>query len=118
VEHHRGEAAKALALFKEALGLQYEMNNQAGVAECLAGIAAVLAVRGDPRHSALLLGAAEALREPVDAVQWPANRLEYNSTMEHLRQSLEPGALAAACEEGRQMTLEQAAARARRQEIL
>jgi predicted ATPase/DNA-binding SARP family transcriptional activator len=106
VEHHRGDGARALALFQEALAMQCEMGNQPGIAECLAGIAGVLGVQGQARQGARLLGAAEALRESADAVQWLANRIEYSSTLELFRQSLEPSALAAAWEEGRRMTLE------------
>jgi len=100
---HRGDSAQAIDLFKEGLGIQHEMGNQAGIAECLAGIARVVTAQNQALQGAQLLSAAEALREASSATWWPADRIEYEHSLALLRQSLGDAALAAAWAEGRKL---------------
>jgi len=79
------------------------MGNQAGIAECLAGIASVVTARGKAQQGVQLLSAAEALRETSGATWWPADRIEYERSLALLHQSLGEAALAAAWAEGRKM---------------
>ena len=108
VAQHHGDNAQALALFKEGLAIQMKMGNQAGIAECLVGIAGVLVALGHPEESARLFGAAEVLFETLSLVFWPANRLEYDRNLGLLRDSVAESVLSAAWEAGRAMTVEQA----------
>ncbi len=85
-----------MALFKEGLAIQWEMGNQAGIAECLAGIGGVLAARGQAERGACLLGAAEALRETTDAALWPVNRIEHEHSLTLLHEPLSARLLPAA----------------------
>jgi tetratricopeptide (TPR) repeat protein len=108
----RGDPSQALALFREALLIQSERKNPAGMAACLAGIAYVSAARGELEYAARLLGTAEAARERAGAVLWPADCNEYEDNLSRLSRSLGEEALAAAWETGRGMSIEQAAERA------
>jgi predicted ATPase/transcriptional regulator with XRE-family HTH domain len=108
VAQHHGDNAQALALFKEGLAIQMKMGNQAGIAECLVGIAGVLVALGRPEEGARLFGAAEVLFETLNLVFWPANRLEYDRNLGLLRDALDESVLSAAWEAGRAMSVEQA----------
>jgi tetratricopeptide (TPR) repeat protein len=108
VAEHRGDLAEALSYFKEALGLQCELDNQAGVAECLAGIAAALTGSSQMERAARLFGAAEAIRENVGAVLWPANEMEMNRCLARLHESLPEERLQAQWAQGRGMSVQQA----------
>jgi hypothetical protein len=107
---HRGEPLKALELFREALSIQQKMDNRAGIAECLMGIAGVYAQQGQVQAGARLLGAAEALRASVGASLWPANGLEQDRILNQLKKSLDEQTFAAAWAEGQALTIEQAIA--------
>jgi predicted ATPase/transcriptional regulator with XRE-family HTH domain len=109
---HRNDPHRARALFREALSIQQKMNNRAGVAECLMGIAGVLATLRHEKNGARLLGAAEALRVSVGASLWPANCLEYDCILTLLKESLDEQTFAAAWADGQSLTIEQAIAEA------
>lgn len=83
------------------------MGNQAGIAECLLGIAGVLSAQGQIEEGARLFGAAEALRLIVGASLWPANRVEADFILAHLRESLNEDALAASLAKGQAINVEQ-----------
>lgn len=106
VELHRGDHNKALALFREALGMQRETANQAGIAECLEGIAAVLIETDRPEEGARLLGAAEAIREQCSVTLWPANQIEHDATSARLASTLDAVAVQAHWAEGRSRSAE------------
>ena len=108
VAEHRGDLTKALSHFQEALELQCDIDNQAGIAECLAGVAAVLTNSSQKERAARLLGAAEAIRENVGAVLWPANEMEMDRCLARLRQSLPEERLQTEWAQGRRMSVQQA----------
>src|SRR5574341_335057 len=112
VAKHHGDYSQVLALFKEGLALQQEMGNNAGVAECLTGIAAVLTEQGKAENGARLFGAAEVLREAAGATLWPANRIEYDQSLALLGRTMDEVTLATTWNEGRAISLEQALVRA------
>jgi tetratricopeptide (TPR) repeat protein len=103
----RGDQAGALALFRKALAMQQELDNQAGIAECLAGIAGVLARQGHFDCAGKLFGAAEALGEAAGVVLWPANRMEYERSLAFLRNSTGEETLKTAWEQGRRQPVGQ-----------
>jgi predicted ATPase/transcriptional regulator with XRE-family HTH domain len=102
-----GDQAGALELFRQALSMQQELDNQAGMAECLSGIAGVLTLQSHFDCAARLFGAAEALREATGVVLWPANRMEYERSLVLLQNSMEPEKLKAAWARGRSLPLAQ-----------
>ena len=80
----------------------------APLAECLEGLAGVVGVRGQPARAALLLGAAEALRNAIGAPVPPADRADYERSVAAVRTQLDATAFGAAWAEGRSTPLEQA----------
>jgi hypothetical protein len=84
------------------------LNNDAGIAECLVGMAAVILTTGEMERPARLFGIAEVMRETVGAVLWPASRVEYEENLLLLDQLMDKGALAKAWREGGAMSLEDA----------
>ncbi len=106
VEMARGDYARALSLFRQALDMQRETANQAGIAECLEGIASALIEMNQPEQGARLLGAAEALRDKTSATLWPANQVEHTRTMARLHSALNIATVQANWAEGRQMASE------------
>ena len=104
---HQGDCLHAMDLFKEGLAIQRQTGNCAGIAECLLGIAGVLAVQGQAERGARLFGSAEALRLSVSASLWPANRIEIEFTLSYLRESLNENILAALLTQGQSIPVEQ-----------
>lgn len=68
------DATHATALFATSLAAFRELDEPAGTAEALAGLAAVAAATGDPERAAVLAGAAERLRDSVAARELPLER--------------------------------------------
>jgi len=114
VETHNENHLKAISLFRDALKIHLETGNQAGIAECLVGMADVSILQSQPERGARLLGKAEAMREAVNATLWPANQIEYERIISNLHDSMEEKAVATAWAVGRAMTTEDAIAEANR----
>jgi len=109
---HQGDIMRASALFIESLAAFREQRSQRGVAECLAGLAAVAQAREDGTRAARLWGAAEALREAAGVAMWAADRVEYERQIAALRAGMDERALAEAWAAGRALPPEQAIAEA------
>lgn len=104
----RGDLGRAKAIFEESLTLGRDMGNPIGIIVCFGGIARLAAAQGDTVRAARLIGAAEALRESLNAYPWHATRLAYEQNVADARAQLDEEAFAAAYTEGRSMTREQA----------
>ena len=104
----QGKLDDALALERESLLAQRDQGHLPGVAEGLAGLAAVAGAQGQLARAARLFGAAEALREQVQPMVWPAERFEWNQHVAALRARLDLTTLTGAWADGRAMTVEQA----------
>jgi predicted ATPase/DNA-binding SARP family transcriptional activator len=63
----RNEHAESHDLFRRGLALRYELGDEAGLAECLEGLAGSYLASGRASDAALLLGAADSLRETTGA---------------------------------------------------
>ncbi len=98
---------EALQLFRESLliGRQQDLQSEA---DGLQEVAAVAAGQRRYEEAAVLLGAAEGVREGIEAEQEAVARGLREETLSILRRNLEEDHFAAAGERGRQMTLEQA----------
>jgi predicted ATPase len=94
----RGDAGRARALFAESLAVQREQGNKQGIAECLAGLAAVTQ---PPERATQLFGATEVLMETAGVPLSPADRADWERHMALLRERLGEPAFAAAWAEGR-----------------
>lgn len=68
--------AAARELFAESLRRQHAEGNAAGIAEGIAGLAALAAAQGRLERAARLFGAAETIRAAHPAPIWPAERFE------------------------------------------
>ena len=107
VAAREGRFDEALQLFRESLliGQQQDLQSEA---DGLQEVAAVAALQRRYEESAVLLGAAEGLREGIEAEQEEVARALHEETLSILRRGLEDDDFAAASELGRAMTLEQA----------
>jgi non-specific serine/threonine protein kinase len=110
----QGEYGEAKALLAESLSLRRELGDQVGMVQCLAGLAGIANSVGQPERAARLFGAAEALRAASGARLSPADRVDYDHNLAAARGQLGESAFAAAWDEGRAMTLEEAIAEAER----
>ena len=104
----QGKIDVAAALQRESLLSHRDQGNPPGVVEGLTGLAAVAVAQGRLERAARLFGAAEALREQVQSMVWPAERFEWNKHVAELRAHLDAAALTTAWAAGRAMTAEQA----------
>jgi hypothetical protein len=69
-----GDAERAGALFRQSLTAFRDLGEPAGLAEGLAGLAAVAAAMREPAAAATLGGAAQRLRDTVAARELPLER--------------------------------------------
>jgi predicted ATPase/DNA-binding SARP family transcriptional activator len=101
-----GRLDDAVRLCGEAIAALSENADAYWSCRVLEGLAAVLARQGRGERAATLLGAAEALREPIGTPILVFETPRYEQTLALLRELLEPGALDAAWRRGRALTLE------------
>jgi predicted ATPase/DNA-binding SARP family transcriptional activator len=105
----QGHYDLAQALYAEGIGILKELGDKLGTAESLEGLAAVRLAQSEPRQAVRLLGATHAVRESIGA---PLPRIEqgrYDRQVEQARAAVNQDTFAAAWEEGRALTWEQAA---------
>jgi len=107
VAAREGRYEEALQLLREALLIGQHQDLQSE-ADGLQEVAAVAAAQRHYEQAAVLLGAAEGLREGIEAEQEEVARGLREETLSILRRNLEEDHLVAAGERGRRMTLEQA----------
>jgi DNA-binding CsgD family transcriptional regulator len=102
-----GDHEEAVARLAESLTVLQETGNPLYM-QNLELLAAAVSMQGDHRRAALLLGAAEALRQAVGAFVLPLYRAEYDRGVAATRAGLTEATFNAAWLEGRAMTPEQA----------
>jgi tetratricopeptide (TPR) repeat protein len=112
-----GDAERAEDLFRESVELSHETRDAANLAFALDGLAVVEGRRGNARRSALLLGAAEAMRQASEGRVYhyylPDDALRERTRL-HAVATLGETEYAAAWHEGVTMDLAAAVAAARR----
>ena len=114
----RGDLYQAVSLLHESLTLRQEIGDRGGIAWCLERLAEIALITGqsksssyskkDIQQAAILLGAAEAMREPVDSKIDEVDLSEYRRQMEIIREQLDETAFIKAWTKGRGMSLKQA----------
>jgi tetratricopeptide (TPR) repeat protein len=108
-QHNPIGAAKS---FVKALMLFKQIGERRGIAECLAGLAELTMAEGEPSQAARLFGAAEILRETINAPLELRQRAHVESVVAMIRSQLGETAFAAAWAAGRALTPDRAMAEA------
>jgi hypothetical protein len=112
VELANSDAQRAAERFGEAIVQFRRLGDQRGVAESVVGLGAVAAFECKAETSARLFGAAEAAPESLGIQLWPSNRGVYERFVAAARAAIHSAVFEAACQAGRQQSLDQAAAAA------
>ncbi len=99
---------RAHALFCESLTYYREKGVKSGIAACLAGLAGVAGVARLPDRAARLFGASESLRESIGLVLEDPDLTDYERNLSVTRPQLDAAAFAAAWEQGKALTLDDA----------
>ena len=114
--HGRGDLPVALARYRESLRYWHEIGDKGSVAVCLEGIAGAVCARDDARRAALLLGAAQALREEARSPIPDRVLASYGGVVASVHACLGPAPFAEAWLAGRALPLDAAVAEAWRSE--
>jgi predicted ATPase/DNA-binding SARP family transcriptional activator len=116
----RGDPARAMALIRESIARYESLGREEAssgpvhglairfTAICLVGVAAVAAAVGQPERAGRLMGAAGAALAAVGARLWPAERADFERTLQAVRDQLGEAAFAAARAAGAALPLDQA----------
>jgi hypothetical protein len=110
VARRRGETGDARALYEESLLLRIEMDDAAGIAECLAGMAGIELSSDQPESAARLLGAAAAIREALGITPWMGETELIEADERAVERLLGPTRYAEAVASGRALPVERATA--------
>lgn len=107
-----GRVQDALAMLEEAYRINRDVGERLGIALDLCRFARALVVAGKAGTAARLLSRAEVLREEVGATleSWAAMEARLRETLAAVRTQLDEAAFADAWEEGRALTVDEAAA--------
>jgi predicted ATPase/DNA-binding CsgD family transcriptional regulator len=101
------QRAAAAAAFRQALETWRALGNTLDVAECLEGVAAVVA-DSQPRRAAQLLGASEALRETSGAPVAAVDLSRYALLVARVKNHLRADTFATAWRQGRELPIDAA----------
>ncbi len=102
----------AVELLHEAMELSYQVAERPGLTETFETLADVASRRDDPHTGALLIGAANALREAAGGIRQPDEEDFMQGVEARLRETLGNEAFEAASAEGGELELADAVARA------
>jgi predicted ATPase/Tfp pilus assembly protein PilF len=88
IAQHKGNFKEARSLFLESLDDFRELGNHRGIAECLAGLAALATESGKYEWAAPLLSAAESQMKAFDGAWWPADCVEIDRAKDRIQSAL------------------------------
>jgi predicted ATPase/DNA-binding CsgD family transcriptional regulator/transcriptional regulator with XRE-family HTH domain len=108
LEFNQSNYSAAKTLFEECFLLLRELNDMEFMASTLEALGGVVSSQGHPEWAAQLWGAAETLREIINAPITPVNRATYEHLVAAARAKLSIKAFSEAWAEGRTMAPEQA----------
>ena len=91
-----------------SVGIYVELGDPDGLSNCLEGLAAVCAATGDPKRAAVLLGAAQKLRDEIGASLQPHEAELHADTLAAVAADLDDSSLASAWAEGTELSSEDA----------
>jgi tetratricopeptide (TPR) repeat protein len=103
-----GELSQAKAIYHQTLLYWQDLGSRAAIANQFECFAFIAVAEEEPQRAAKLLGAAEALRDKIQAAMTDQERVEYDQSMAQLRAMLAETEFNALWAEGRAMTMEQA----------
>jgi len=106
VATRNGNPAQAKIWYREALSIAQEIRSEIEIGQILCGLAMIAAVEGQLLQAAHLFGAVET-RLDINVDMSPAERTEYQHTVESVRRQLDRKSFTAAHGEGLTMTPEQ-----------
>jgi hypothetical protein len=104
----RGEYLEASSLFRSSIAMSQEQLAIMQLAESLEGLAGAAGGRGDPERGAVLLGAADAVRERYGSPIPPPRQDRYQRTMYSVQSRLDESVFQRAWTQGRSMSTDQA----------
>jgi tetratricopeptide (TPR) repeat protein len=110
LEREVRDYVQAASFYRESLLLRRERGDVFAVAQSLEDFAVLAGRQGQSERAVRLLGAQEAVCEAIGRTPPVADAAEYERTIDAARAALSAEAFAAAWEQGRVMTLEQAVA--------
>ena len=97
----------AISMLRHSLELHSELRDRWRMSSVLEDLAAIALAQGNARQAALLLGAAEALREAIGTVIAPCERLQHNQTTMAVRTALGDEAFDTALRQGRLASMDE-----------
>ena len=103
-----GAIDEAVAVYRETLHGWQHTGNRGAIANQLESVAFVALTREDHLRAALLLGAAEAIREAAEAPMLPYERAEYEAAVATVRERLDGATLESAWLDGRRLSIDEA----------
>ena len=104
----QGELDEPQEIYRDLLPKWRDLGHRSAVAHELECIAYILTRREEPVRAAMLLGAAEALREVIDSVMTKMEQVEYAKEIESLQAGMDEAEFEQAWKNGRTMTMDQA----------
>jgi predicted ATPase/DNA-binding SARP family transcriptional activator len=110
IERRLGHFAEALAMYKETIVRWQEIGQRAAVAHQMECFAFIARAQSQEQRAIRLLGAAQALRKRINSPMTSNERVEHDHEVSVLRAQMDGSTFAAAWEEGRKMTLDEAVA--------
>jgi hypothetical protein len=99
---------EAKAIYRKALLDWQDYGNRGAVANLFECFALVADAEAEPQRAAILLGAAEALREQAQSPMTDSERIEYDRCVVQLRMLFSGAEFNALWAEGRSKTMQQA----------
>jgi tetratricopeptide (TPR) repeat protein len=106
----RDDQAQASVLFKEALALHQQLGVKRGVVECLVGLAALMAAKGQAEEAIRLFSSSRSQFDALGAGVWPADRVDFERSLADARVQVDEQAFVAAWDKGQLLDLAQALA--------
>jgi predicted ATPase/class 3 adenylate cyclase len=108
VERQKGNLTQARLIYRETIKGWQDLGNRAAIAHQLECFGFVAIAEEEPQAAVKLFGAAEALRDNIQAPMTDYERVEYNQAVAQARSMLDEVEFTALWAEGRSMTMEQA----------
>lgn len=105
-----GDVSSARNLLREALAESARVGDKLNTAWTLEVVGRLVAVEGDPEKGAVLLGAADGLRDTISAPRIAGEELEHNAVLEELQDRLDDHSFEDAWNRGRALDGEAAVA--------
>lgn len=108
VERQQGNLAGARSIYRETIKGWQDLGNRAAIAHELECFGLLAIKEEEPQRAVKLFGAAEALREKIQAPMTDYERAEYDQMVARIRSMLSEAEFNAFWAEGRSMTMDEA----------